>query len=184
MVKLFDESTDIAGLLRNPFMGPEYLESLLLRIQDVAEERLERACARLRVSLVGLQDAQVGEALRKLAKGGHATPSEKHAHELLKACIDARSRLDQYARDRIILNWNALFTADHAAAGKRQSSTQRARRSGKPGSSDTHSDDGRNARIKAFHARKLASDSARTATSDTASEFELSTRTIRRILKS
>jgi hypothetical protein len=63
--------------------------------------------------------------------------------------------------------------------GKKQSRTQRARRLDKPASDSYNAD--RNARIRAFHARLIDADHA-DATAQTAEQFGLSARQVRRVV--
>jgi hypothetical protein len=66
-----------------------------------------------------------------------------------------------------------------ARKGKAYGQTQAGRRKGKPASDPYDSD--RNARVLAFHARLVAAGHS-DATAQTADEFELSTRTVRRLI--
>ena len=168
----------VADLLRNPFMTLVELERLIEEIQDVAEQRLEGACKRMRVSLRGLDEARIGEALRRVVDDPRATPSDRQAYELMRACIEARfGDWGPYNRDRIILAFGGL-EADFLAWGKKHSAAQSDRRKGKP--LNDPDDATRNARIY----RRLAQlNGEHDATSTVATEFGLSTRQVRRIGK-
>ena len=67
-----------------------------------------------------------------------------------------------------------------AVLGVKHSEAQRKRRADKPAAD--YLDPDRNARLRIFHARLMAAD-ARDATAQTAVEFDLSSRQVRRILK-
>ena len=158
----------MADLLRNPFMSLDELERLLLEIQDAAEQRLEGACKRLRVPLRGLDDDQIGEALRRVAEDPRARPSDRQAYKLMRACIEARfGDWGPYTRDRIILAFSAL---EHHTTG------QADKRKGKP--LRDPADTTRNARI---YQRLAQLKGEHDATSTVATEFNLSTRQMRRI---
>ena len=95
------------------------------------------------------------------------TPDELRAAALLRACVAANEA-------------GEVTPLTNMRAGAATRTAQSRRRKGKPASDPDDAD--RNGRIRAFHARLFAND-PHGATSQTATEFGLSTRTIRRILQ-
>lgn len=179
MTSRIHAGSDVAGLLRNPFMSRGQVIRLLEEIQDFAEQRVEAACKRLGVSLRGLGEAQTDVALLMIA--AKLTPSERQACELMNACIAGRGGdRGVYTRDRIILAFNGLAD-DLKERGRKYGGDQARRRRGKPATDSA--DAGRNARIRRRHTA-LVCQGRNDASSQTATEFNLSTRQVRRILQS
>lgn len=92
---------------------------------------------------------------------------------------EARYAWGMYLASLVFLNRREAFLHPLAVTGKRHKETQAARRRDKPGTSDDH-DASRNRRIRAMHARLKAQ--GRDATAETAQQFNLTDRTIRRIV--
>ena len=97
------------------YESPESKEEVLMQIQDEGEQRLEVACERLGISVRGMDESQIREALARMMESEAVTPSERQAHKLVVACSSARFNdpgLDGRGRTGILLaGMTALFLA-------------------------------------------------------------------------
>jgi hypothetical protein len=172
-VKL-DLDTIIAVLLSGT-ATPGARRSALQCVRRHAEQRLHAACERVGITVDDLADNDRAVVANLLFQKAGIERSERAAALLMRWCVEAEERgYDPLIATRIV---QALRNMEKDL----RSEQQRKRRKGKPASSD--GDASRNKRIVRFHAR-LTKAGRGDATSATAAEFGLSTRTIRRILRS